>query len=183
MAWAHDVPADDLEEHRGYAVALLTTGKEPEPADADTAWWIYDGKDGRPLAAAVKAACACGWRSELFYPINEDHDRTEGTGNWAGTTGPYSAWRDEHIGSLLGTTMPTELSEALATVERLVHQLATERPLVALSAIGEMERVIEYQAPHAGAAARRKGATWDTIGKAIRATRQAAYQRFARHIS
>jgi hypothetical protein len=51
-------------------------------------------------------------------------------------------------------TMPTELSQALSTVRELVTKLA----------------------------ARRQHTTWDTIGRAIGATRQAAYQRFARHI-
>jgi L-threonylcarbamoyladenylate synthase len=53
-----------------------------------------------------------------------------------------------------GTTMPTELSDALRTVEQLLEQLATEQPIAALTAIGRLERVPVDQAPRAGVAAR-----------------------------
>lgn len=82
----------------------------------------------------------------------------------------------------LDAEMPGELREAMHTVNRVVHQLALERPLVALRAISSLETLIESEAPAAGVAARKQGATWETIGKAVQATRQAAYQRFGRHL-
>jgi Meiotically up-regulated gene 113 len=79
------------------------------------------------------------------------------------------------------TAMPAELDEALRTVEQFIHLMATERPLVALDVIGRLEKLIE--APTAGTAARQLGATWTEIGAAVRTTRQAAFQRFGRHLS
>lgn len=81
-----------------------------------------------------------------------------------------------------GVDLPDELSDALRTVERIVEQLATEQPIVALTVIAQLERLTVDQAPRAGIAARQKGTTWDAIGRAIGATRQAAFQRFGRHL-
>jgi len=191
MGWTHE-PDDgtDLYNHEGYAVALLADGSEPEPVQVrlnsgedttgNSSWWLYDGKEGRPSASAVRAGCSCGWRSTLFFPIDfTDHESTEG---FEFNDGPFRVWQTEHIGALLGATMPSELSDALRVVAHFVAQLADDRPLVALTAIGQMERLIGDQAPKAGVAARQQHVTWDAIGKAIGATRQAASQRFGRHI-
>ncbi|TKA01975.1 hypothetical protein [Actinacidiphila oryziradicis] len=40
-------------------------------------------------------------------------------------------------------------------LDRLVHQLAAERPLVALTAIGHLETLIEVESPAAG-----EGCSW-----------------------
>lgn len=193
MGWVHDVPEDDLYDHEGYAVAVLADGSEPEPiqqqfslpgggtgTSPNSAWWLYNGQDGRPLAAGVKAGCACGWRSTETFPVDfDDHEATDG---YEFNDGPFAAWSYEHIASLLGTAMPRDLSDALDTVARLVRQLADERPLVALTAVGRMEKLVAQHAPTAGAAARTKGEAWSAIGRALGTTRQAAYQRFARHL-
>ncbi|MEU0023539.1 hypothetical protein ABZ173_38580 [Streptomyces rochei] len=191
MGWVHDVPADDLYDHEGYAVAVLADGSEPEPIQVpvtgrdgitspNSAWWLYTGKDGRPLAAGVKAACACGWRAKEVHPIYfDDHEATEGIEY---NDGPYWNWAREHIASLLGTAMPTELREALATVAEQVREHAMLRPLVALAAIGQLEKLVGDVAPTAGAGARNDGQTWTAIGRALGTTRQAAYQRFSRFL-
>lgn len=193
MGWIHDVPEDDLYEHEGYVVAVLADGSEPEPLQfpvpgpdmegvttGNSGWWLYTGEDGRPLATAVRAACECGWRSTDTFPV--DFDDEESTEGYEFNEGPFAAWSYGHIASLLGTAMPRELTEALDTVGRLVRQLADERPIVALTAIGRLEKVIAEYAPTAGATARTKGEAWSSIGRALGTTRQAAYQRFARHL-
>jgi hypothetical protein len=176
VGWIYDDPAVDLYDHEGRCVPLLTDGSEPDSVDGG--WWAYDGQDGRPLAAAVKAACACGWRSELFYPINLDnHELTEGEEY---STGPWAAWA-EHIRELVGTAVPPELAEALATVRELLAQAATERPLAALTVIGQLEHLVEHQAAIAATEARARRITWDAIGQALRVSRQAAHQRLSKH--
>lgn len=190
MGWVHDDPDADLYDHEGYAVAVLADGSEPEPIRVPTmgqddatspnsAWWLYNGQDGRPLAVGVKAGCACGWRSTETFPVDfDDHEATDG---YEFNDGPFGAWQYEHIGVLLGTAMPPELSAALDTMATLVEQLATERPLAALTAISRMESLAAVHAPTAGAVARAKGATWDAVGKAVGTTRQAAFQRFRKY--
>ncbi|RSS67357.1 hypothetical protein [Streptomyces sp. WAC06128] len=190
MGWVHEDPDADLYDHEGYAVAVLADGSEPEPIQVpipdrdgitspNSAWWLYNGQDGRPLAAGVKAGCACGWRSKETFPVDfEDHEATEG---FEFNEGPFAAWSYEHIGSLLGTAMPPELLAALDTVKAYVEQLVTERPLAALTALTRMESLAAAHSPTAGAAARSKGATWDAVGKAVGTTRQAAFQRFRKY--
>ncbi|MFI8186725.1 hypothetical protein ACIF70_40520 [Actinacidiphila glaucinigra] len=68
------------------------------------------------------------------------------------------------------------------TVERLGVLLCEVGVADPLEAVGRVEALIEQQAPAAGAAARGQGATWVEIGAAVGSTRQAAYQRFARHL-
>ena len=190
MGWVHEDPDADLYNHEGYAVAVLADGTEPEPiqvpltngdAAPNSAWWLYHGRDGRPLAAGVKAACACGWRAKEIHPVYfDDHEMTDG---FEYNDGPYWNWAREHIAPLLGTAMPPELSDALDTVAMLVGQLADERPLAVLTAIGRMEKLVAHCAPTAGAAARTKGETWSAVGKALGTSRQAAYQRFSRFLA
>lgn len=190
MGWVHDVPADDLYDHEGYTVAVLADGSEPEPLRfpsgregvtfKNSRWDLYDGTEGRPLATAVRAACECGWRSADTFPVDfEDDEATEG---WETNSGPFAAWQTEHIGALLGTAMPTELRDALATVAELVRKFSAERPLVALAAIGQLENLVGNVAPTAGAGARLDGESWSTIGRALGTTRQAAFQRFSRFL-
>jgi hypothetical protein len=192
MGWVHDVPEDDLYEHEGFTVAVVADGSEPEPlrfpvkghegiTTQNSGWWLYNGTEGRPLAVAVRGGCECGWRSADTFPL--DFDDEESTEGWEDNTGPFAAWESEHIASLLGTAMPTELREALATVAAKMREHATDRPLVTLAAIGHLEKLVGDLAPTAGAAARMDGQTWTSIGKALNTSRQAAYQRFSRFLA
>jgi hypothetical protein len=191
VGWVHDVPADDLYDHEGYVVAFLADGSEPEPLRfpvpgregvtyKNDRWDLYDGTEGRPLAVAVRAACECGWRSVDTFPVDFDDD--EATEGWGDNTGPYAAWESEHIEALLGTAMPRDLKDALDTVARILKEHSTDRPLVTLAAIGQLEKLVGNVAPTAGAAARQDGKTWNAIGRALGTTRQAAYQRFSRFL-
>jgi|SRR6476620_11737010 len=191
MGWVHDDPDADLYDHEGYAVAVLADGSEPEPIQVpvsgrgditspNSAWWLYNGQDGRPLATGVKAGCACGWRSTETFPVDfEDHEATDG---FEFNEGPFAAWSYEHIASLLGTAVPRELRDAIATAARLLREESTRRPLVALTVIGQLEKLVGDLAPTAGAAARKDGQTWNAIGRALNTSRQAAYQRFSRFL-
>src|SRR5690606_40184632 len=63
-------------DHEGFPVAVMGDGTEPAPINGNSAWWLYDGQDGRPRAIAVRAACECGWRSPEMFPIDFE-DRSE----------------------------------------------------------------------------------------------------------
>ncbi|MGW0630491.1 hypothetical protein [Streptomyces sp. NPDC002758] len=62
------------------------------------------------------------------------------------------------------------------------RELSVARPLVALAAVGQLEKLVGDVAPTAGAGARNDGQTWTAIGRALGTTRQAAYQRFSRFL-
>jgi len=191
MGWIHDVPEDDLYDHEGYCVAVLGDGSEPEPIQVpipgregvttpNSAWWLYTGDqaDDRLRAVAVRAGCACGWRSSEMFPVDfGDHEGTEG---FEYNDGPFAAWQKEHIGQLLGTTVPPELADAIATVRRMLAGLTASRPAAAVAAAAEVERMGTARLQEAVTAAKAGGASWDAIGKALGTSRQAAHQRFAR---
>lgn len=193
MNWVHDVPEDGLDDHEGRCVAVMGNGNEPTPVqqksslpDGETgtnltsAWWLYDGKSGGPRAVAVRAACACGWRSPEMFPIDfTDRGRTEG---WAEhNDGPASAWT-HHINSLLGTTVPPEVAETIATLRWLLTGLAESRPLAAITASTEVETVAAtiLKIAVTTARARPESSSWETIGQALGTSRQGAHQRFAK---
>ncbi len=66
--------------HEGSVGVLLEDDTEPGPVYYDvgsgghvpstTIWHAYDGRFGRPRAAALRGACACGWRGMAEYPVN-----------------------------------------------------------------------------------------------------------------
>ncbi|MFF5977192.1 hypothetical protein ACFY7C_37470 [Streptomyces sp. NPDC012769] len=95
--------------HVGYAVPVLADGTDAPPIErsytrqahtvlgkpgevetwAECYWWLYDGKEGRPRAVAIRPTCECGWEGPRAFPVDhDDRDGTEGDK----TTGPYGAW-------------------------------------------------------------------------------------------
>ncbi|MGO9080849.1 MAG: hypothetical protein ACLQDY_17680 [Streptosporangiaceae bacterium] len=75
--------------------------------------------------------------------------------------------------------MVTELADA---VERGLAEVARADPLATLSEAARLERLARTLAEHAAAAAARAGMSWSDIGAAYGISRQAAHQRFARHV-
>lgn len=170
-------------DHEGYAVAVMGDGTEPASIKGNSAWWLYDGQDGRPRAVAVRAGCACGWRSSEMFPIDvKDHDGTEGFEYGSDAPFPYGAWERQHIAPLLGTTVPDDLTDAIATVRRLLAGLTTSRPLAAAAAAAEVEKLGSAALQRAVTAARDSGGSWEDIGQALGTSRQAAHQRFAKNL-
>ncbi|MFB4197746.1 zinc finger domain-containing protein [Streptomyces carpaticus] len=190
MGWICE-PDDgtDLYDHEGYPVAVDAAGTELPPiqvrvGDGGTlpnpSWYLYDGRDGRPLAAAVVAGCECGWRSATQHPIQwDDHEATDGAEYGAG---PWLTWSQLHIRPLLGSALPAALTDAMAAVRQQLQEVATARPLAALGAVRELEATAGHAARHAAGAAREQGASWADIGRELGTTRQAAHQRLARHL-
>lgn len=182
MGWLADEYGTD---HEGYAVAVLGTGAEPDQEPVGhgegtsarrSSWWLYDGREGRPRAVAVRAACACGWRSADMFPIDvEDQEGTEG---FRSGEGPFGAWNG-HVHRLAGGTVPQELVDAIATVRRMLTGLAVTRPAAAVAAAADVERLGTALLKQAVTSAREDGRSWEAIGRDLGVTRQSAHQRFA----
>ena len=192
MGWVHDVPEDDLYEHEGYAVAVIADGSEPPAVQVplpgggtapNNSWRLYDGSaPDRPLAVGLRAACECGWRGERMRPLDwNNQEGSEGSDVGLTPTGPYGDWL-AHIDDLRGTTVPQRVRELVAALSAKLGEMADERPIAALEAIGTLEAVTRHRGRAAAETARERDITWDAIGRALGITRQAAFQRFAKHV-
>ncbi|MFJ4781306.1 hypothetical protein [Streptomyces sp. NPDC088762] len=176
--------------HEGYAVAVLADGREAtaddNPTSGNTGWWNFDGKDGRPLAVGVRAGCNCydargrevrQWRGETVHPV--DFGDTEG--REAGR-GPFAEWQTLHAHPATAAAVPDEADALLDEARTLLAQLADQRPLAALTVVARLEALAEGAGRAAAGAAQRGGESWTGIGKALGVSKQAAHQRFARHL-
>ncbi|WP_404953142.1 hypothetical protein [Streptomyces sp. 147326] len=179
--------------HEGYAVAVLADGREATAADnpgtGNAAWWCFDGRDGRPLAVGVRAGCDCRdgrgrtaaeWRGAMVHPV--DFGDTETTENWEDGRGPFAEWEAVHARPATAAAVPDEAAALLDEARTLLAQLAEERPLAALRAVARLEALAEQAGRAAAGAAQRGGESWTGIGKALGVSKQAAHQRFARHL-
>lgn len=168
MAWVRE----EIGGHEGRAVAVLGNGAEGEEP-----WFRYDGAEGRPQAVALRAACACGWRSGEMFPAHfADWDAAEGAEEG---TGPYAAW-DAHVARLLGDQVPEDVALAIAALRRSLAELTERRPLAAAAAAGQVEKMGAAALQRAVTAARGAEASWDAVGRALGVSRQAAHQRWSK---
>ncbi|MET9959638.1 hypothetical protein ABZ128_11320 [Streptomyces sp. NPDC006326] len=138
--------------HAGAVGVLLADGSEPGPVYFDigsgshvpssTHWSVYDGHFGRPLAAALRAACACGWRAPAEYPLDWEkigeqrlHEAD------IDLTGPLADWT-AHLSVIRHTTapLPESLAALLVQLADQLQSTATDSPLAALRALGVLER-------------------------------------------
>ncbi|MFD7510000.1 hypothetical protein ACFV5N_11755 [Streptomyces sp. NPDC059853] len=166
----------ELVGHRGMPIAVDAAGAELPPGDTEsTAWWRYDGRDGRPRATGLLAGCECGWRSKAPHPITwDDREATE--------LRPLAVWDGLHAQPLLGRDLPLPLADAMLTVYQQLGKVAKARPLVALRVVRELEAIAGTAAHQATVQARSRGVTWFEIGRELGITRQAAHQRLGRHV-
>ncbi len=77
------------------------------------------------------------------------------------------------------TEAVVELSAAL---EARLAELARTEPMAALTAATGLERLARAAAEQAAARAAGRGMSWAAIGAACGVSKQAAHQRFARHV-
>ncbi|MEV0152016.1 MULTISPECIES: hypothetical protein [unclassified Nonomuraea] len=179
MGWTS--PADETYAHEGYALPLVDS-REPDPIDGNTSWWVFDGKNGHPRATRLQAGCECGWRATATHEIDWDAGLDANEGDWEHPGGPYADWL-RHVRAATGGAVPSDVEELLSTLGRRLGELSVERPLAALRIAGRLEKATDRAAIAAAVAARRQGATWEAVGSALGATRQAAFQRFSRHLT
>ncbi|MEU6404214.1 hypothetical protein [Streptomyces sp. NPDC046985] len=133
--------------HAGYVGAVLADGSEPETACIDLGsgsnfqttneWWAYTGRLNRPKAAAVRAACACGWRGAAV-PL--DWDRLEG--GYLDDDPFHDEW-SLHIEAVAGQTvpLPRDLDELLILLEEQLDRLALDAPPAAIKAADVLDRL------------------------------------------
>jgi hypothetical protein len=164
--------------HEGIVGAVLADGSEPKPVYLDFGsgggsgcttgeWWAYDGRLGRPKAAAYRSSCACGWRGKSC-PIDWDQADEYGRIDEIDTSGPYNEWSD-HIRAVDRQTVPVpaELSEVMEKLEDQLLRLAEQAPVAALKAVSTLERLTRDVGHQAASAAEADELSPETIGKAL----------------
>ena len=145
MGWIHDTGYEPAYVHEGYAANVLSDG-------TNTSTWSAELER---RIVGWRAACTCGWRSELLYLRDEhpsdDGDAPEHVAGYETDEGCYIEWR-------------THLSQTLP--ELAVYD--------AWEAIRERTEALEM----AIGTARAAGITWTKIGEATDMSKQAAWQRW-----
>ncbi|MFJ3975861.1 hypothetical protein [Streptomyces sp. NPDC090021] len=141
--------------HAGSVGVLLEDGSEPGSAYFDvgsgsyvpssTEWHAYDGRFGRPKAALLRGACACGWRGAAEYPLDWTvlDDQTplyEADVDLAGPIADYQAHltvvRDAAV------PLPEPLTALLTALTENLETAAAKEPLVALKALADLGYLI-----------------------------------------
>ncbi|WP_405812641.1 MULTISPECIES: hypothetical protein [unclassified Streptomyces] len=171
--------------HAG-AVGVLVGGGEPGPVYFDvgsgpnvpstTHWSAYDGRYRRPLAEALRAVCACGWRGAAEYPLDWDAvgDRPLYEAD-VDLTGPLADW-NAHLSLVRDKAAP--LPELLAALlveltERLTATTA-DAPLAALRAIGVLERIAARVGREAAGVLAEDGVSAEVVAAGLGTTRSKA---------
>lgn len=148
--------------HEGTIGVLLADGSEPGPVHFDvgsgpdtpssTAWHAYDGRRGRPRAAALRGACSCGWRGMATYTLDwtrlKDRPLWEAgidlCGPLADVGAHLSVVRDKAV------PLPAPLTAVLTDLAAQLSQAAVQSPLVALKALADLRHVIMRRRPGRG---------------------------------
>ncbi|MFE5948426.1 hypothetical protein [Streptomyces sp. NPDC056480] len=194
MGFLHRDSEHSRVRHEGWVIAVLPTG-EDAPRDnweelleaAQThelawAWSLkYDGREGRPLAAGIRAVCRCGWRGlrrEANFRSPETADDLA-----------QLDWH-HHAEVSLSQVLPSHVAKALNDAERAVVNLTfprqdlarldEHRPLAAIRAATYLRARAEQMQKLAVAAARASGHSWEEISRPLRTTRQSAHERFSK---
>jgi hypothetical protein len=74
------------------------------------------------------------------------------------------------------------LADVADAVEAMPAEAAVADPVMTLSAAARLDRASRSLAEHAAAAAIAAGMSWTDVGAAYGVSKQAAHQRFARHV-
>ncbi|MFB6865983.1 hypothetical protein ACFCZQ_09540 [Streptomyces virginiae] len=176
--------------HAGSVGVLLEDGSEPGPAYFDvgsgsyvpssTEWHAYDGRFGRPKAALLRGACACGWRGAAEYPLDWTtlDDQTplyEADVDLAGPIADYQAHltvvRDAAV------PLPEPLTALLTALTENLETAAVKDPLVALKALADLRYLIAGVGADAALAVQVGRIPMKTVATAL-GTSEAAARRY-----
>ncbi|MFB7468570.1 hypothetical protein ACFCZ1_34655 [Streptomyces sp. NPDC056224] len=171
--------------HAG-AVGVLVGGSEPGPAYCDvgsgphvpstTHWSAYDGRAGRPRAEALRAVCACGWRSAAQYPLDWDtigdqplyEADVDLSGPLADWTAHLSVVRDAAV------PLPEPLAALLVEMAGQLTATAADAPLAAMRAAGVLERIAARVGRETAGALCDDGMPAEAVATALGTTRSKA---------
>ncbi|WP_327364291.1 hypothetical protein [Streptomyces sp. NBC_01296] len=171
--------------HAG-AAGVLVGGREPGPVYFDvgsgpdvlstTHWSAYDGRARRPRAEALRAVCACGWRSAAQYAVDWDTigDRplyeadVDLAGPLADRTAHLTVVRDAAV------PLPERLAALLVEMAEQLTTTAADAPLAALRAAGVLERIAARVSRETAGALRGDGISVDAVATALGTTRSKA---------
>ncbi|MFI1941231.1 hypothetical protein ACH44C_29330 [Streptomyces purpureus] len=147
-----------------------------------TDWWIYDGTCGAPRAERMRAACACGWRAQVSYPI--DWSQVRRREPYTYDTSPLAQDWKIHIEDVEARTvpLPAELADLLQRLDQHLDRLAEDAPLAALKAVRALETIIATTGP-AAAFMTVSGAEipWSRIAEGLGTTESEARSRLRRY--
>ncbi|WP_331732780.1 hypothetical protein OG592_42420 (plasmid) [Streptomyces avidinii] len=176
----------DLGDAHAGAAGVLVGGSEPGPVYFDVGsgsgvlatshWSAYDGRHGRPRADALRAVCACGWRSTAEYPLDwsaiGDRPLYEGD---VDLTGPLADWT-AHLSVVreAAVPLPERLAALLAEVAWQLTATAADAPLAALRAAGVPERIATRIGREAAGALRDDGMPAGAVATALGTTHSRA---------
>ncbi|MFE5301849.1 hypothetical protein [Streptomyces sp. NPDC056632] len=106
MGFTHRDAEYSREGHEGWVVAVLPDGADAphdtweealqaaEKHDLSWAWSLkYDGREGRPRAAGIRATCCCGWKGPKREAKFANRDMSDSFACETGSTTPKSPWR------------------------------------------------------------------------------------------
>ncbi|MFF3089993.1 hypothetical protein ACFVRB_33895 [Streptomyces nojiriensis] len=141
--------------HEGSVGVLLEDGTEPGPVYFDvgsgshvpstTQWHAYDGRFGRPKAALLRGACACGWRGPAEYPLDWTalDDQKPLYEADVDLTGPIADC-GAHLTVVRDTAvpLPEPLMALLTALKEDLATAAVKDPLVALKALADLRYLI-----------------------------------------
>ncbi|MEU1867868.1 hypothetical protein [Streptomyces gardneri] len=194
MGFTHRDSEHSSEGHEGWVVAVLPDGTDAprdtweeameaaEQYDLGWAWsFKYDGREGRPRAAGIRAICYCGWRGPKREANFDNPDNTDAflCEDWF-----------RHAELSLSKVLPPHVLKAIETVEEAILDLTfpqtdllrldEHRPLAAIHAATILRGLAETAQRTAVNAARTAGYSWEEIAHPLETTRQSAHERFSR---
>ncbi|MGW7452981.1 hypothetical protein [Streptomyces sp. NPDC054787] len=176
--------------HAGSVGVLLEDGSEPGPVYFDvgsgayvpssTEWHAYDGRFGRPKAALLRGACACGWRGAAEYPLDRtvlDDQRPLYEAD-VDLTGPIADFQ-AHLTVVRGAAvpLPEPLTTLLTALMESLETAAVKDPLVALKALADLRYLIAEVGAGAALAVQVGGIPMEAVATAL-GTSEAAARRY-----
>ncbi|KJS56101.1 hypothetical protein VM98_09160 [Streptomyces rubellomurinus subsp. indigoferus] len=141
--------------HRGWAGVLVADGSVPRPVyfsmmsggdgHSVSQWSVYDGRHGRPRAAALRAVCACGWSGpERRLDWEEFGEEELDVAGYPVAELCEQDW-DDHLEDVDRSTLPLPETVAclLRQLEEEIDTLRASSPLAAVRAARKAEVVVQ----------------------------------------
>ncbi|MFI1286451.1 hypothetical protein ACH4U5_37805 [Streptomyces sp. NPDC020858] len=145
-----------------------------------TEWHAYDGRFGRPRAALLRGACACGWRGAAEYPLDWTvlDDRKPLYEADVDLTGPIADYH-AHLTVVRDTAvpLPEPLTALLTAPKKDLETAAVKDPLVALTALADLRYLIAGVGADAALAVHVGRIPMETVATAL-GTSEAAARRY-----